>query len=144
MRYQVPQFIEVEDKIFGPLTLKQFIYLIGGVGLSFVLWRLLPLVIALFFILPVLAGSVALAFYKVNNRPLIGMVEYAVGYLLGNKLYLWENKKVTPKKSVPQDAQKKSLVYVPKLSESKLKDLAWSLDIKENLNPVTRDDEQHT
>jgi len=31
-------------------------------------------------------------------------------------------------------------VYVPKLSESKLKELTWSLDIKENQNPVTEDD----
>jgi hypothetical protein len=29
MEYQVPQFIEVEDKIFGPLTWKQFIYWVG-------------------------------------------------------------------------------------------------------------------
>ena len=28
-------------------------------------------------------------------------------------------------------------VYVPKLSESKLKELTWELDIKENRNPVT-------
>jgi hypothetical protein len=28
-------------------------------------------------------------------------------------------------------------VYVPKLSESKLKELSWSLDIKNNDNPVT-------
>jgi hypothetical protein len=25
------------------------------------------------------------------------------------------------------------------MSESKLKDLTWSLDVKENLNPVTRE-----
>jgi len=32
MRFEVPQFIEVEDKIFGPFTWKQFIYLMGGEG----------------------------------------------------------------------------------------------------------------
>ena len=47
MRFQVPQFIEVEDKIFGPLTLKQFIYLAGAGGLVFVLWRVLPLFVAI-------------------------------------------------------------------------------------------------
>ena len=34
MMFSVPQFIDVEDKIIGPLTLKQFIYLAGGAGLS--------------------------------------------------------------------------------------------------------------
>ena len=31
-------------------------------------------------------------------------------------------------------------IYVPKLSDSKLHDLTWSLDIKESLNPVTREE----
>lgn len=138
MRYQVPQFIEVEDKIFGPLTLKQFIYLTGGVGLSFILWRLLPLFIALIFIGPILAFSAALAFYKVNNRPFLSLVEDAVNYALGNKLYLWETKKVNlQKKAEGPEKRPVKTIQVPKLSESKLKDLAWSLDIKENINPTT-------
>ncbi len=137
MRYQVPQFIEVEDKIFGPLTLKQFIYLTGGVGLSFLLWRLLPFFFAVLVIIPVMALSLGLAFYKVNNRPLLSTIEYAVNYFLGNKLYLWETKKATPKKAKEVRTQTNEVIRVPKLSESKLKDLAWSLDIKENINPVT-------
>ena len=43
MEYQVPQFIEVEDKIFGPFTLKQFIYVAGGVGLCAILVLYFPL-----------------------------------------------------------------------------------------------------
>ena len=42
MRFQVPQFIEVEDKIFGPLTFKQFVYVTGGVGLAVILFLFLP------------------------------------------------------------------------------------------------------
>jgi len=133
MRYQVPQFIDVEDRIFGPLTIKQFVYLIGGAGLSFILWRILPLFIALITIAPVVALSVGLAFYKVNNRPLLTTLEYAVGYFLGKKLYLWETDKEVPTQSVVKKSKENELISVPRLSESKLKDLAWSLDIKENL-----------
>ncbi|TSC61742.1 MAG: SsrA-binding protein, partial [Parcubacteria group bacterium Athens0416_74] len=32
MQFQVPQFIEVEDKIVGPLTFKQFVFIAGGLG----------------------------------------------------------------------------------------------------------------
>ena len=141
MRYQVPQFIEVEDKIFGPLTLKQFIYLAGGAGLSFILWRLLPLFIALLAIIPVVGLSTALAFYRVNNRPFLNLIEYAINYLFNNKLYLWETKKVQKKRGEePKPAA--VTISIPKLSESKLKDLAWSLDIKENLNPTTPPDKE--
>ncbi|PIT90863.1 hypothetical protein COU17_03670 [Candidatus Kaiserbacteria bacterium CG10_big_fil_rev_8_21_14_0_10_49_17] len=134
MRYQVPQFIEVEDKIFGPLTLKQFIYLIGGGGIAYMLWQFLPLYIALILIAPVAALSLGLAFYKVNNQPLITVLEYAVRYAINNKLYLWEPKKPNAKKEKVVEKTEEAVVPVPKLSQNRLKDLAWSLDIRENLN----------
>ncbi|MBM2817520.1 MAG: seg [Parcubacteria group bacterium] len=143
MKFQVPQFIEIEDKIFGPLTLKQFIYLAGGGGISFVIYSIIPyLVIALFFIIPVMLFSVALAFYKINGKPFIFILESAVKYTLSNKLYLWQKREkvITKKDSISNDNS--SLLKVPKLSESKLKDLTWSLDINENINPITRDNKR--
>lgn len=132
MRFKVPQFIEVEDKIFGPLTFKQFVYLVGGAGLSFILWRVLPTFVALIVIAPVAALAIALAFYRPNEKPFINMLEAAFRYVLGNKLYLWkhEDKKI---KSVAPKPGQKPLMSVPKLSESKLKDLSWELDIHESV-----------
>ena len=71
MRFQVPQFIDIEDKIFGPLTIKQFIYIAGGAGLSFILFRFLPLILTIPLALIVIGMSIALAFYQINNKPLI-------------------------------------------------------------------------
>lgn len=144
MRFQVPQFIEIEDKIFGPLTLKQFIYLAGGGGISFVIYSIIPyFIVAVFFIIPVMLFSVALAFYKINGKPFIFIVESAFKYTLSNKLYLWQKieKKITKKEGVVPD-KNSPVLKVPKLSESKLKDLTWSLDINENINPITRDEKR--
>ncbi len=137
MQFQVPQFIEVEDKIFGPLTLKQFIYLAGGAGASAALWFYVPYkIISILLIIPLVAFSLALAFYKVNNKPFIDVVEAAFYYSFGGKLYIWKKEEKNPTKN---DALKNpSLLKVPKISDSRLKDLAWSLDVKENLNPITR------
>lgn len=139
MKFQVPQFIEVEDKIFGPLTLKQFIYLAGGAGVCFIIYKLLPFFFAMLIIIPIGAFSAALAFYKVNNKPFIFVVEAAIKYFFNNKLYIWrkENRKITP--TLPKEGAKESLLYVPKLSDSKLKDLSWSLDTKEAVNPGTKE-----
>ncbi len=131
-RFQVPQFIEVEDKIFGPLTLKQFIYVGGGAGLSFVLWKVLPTFIAM----PIIGGvgglAIALAFYKVNNRPFIVMLESAFMYITRSRLYLWQASK--PKKKKKNTKRNMvSAVEVPNLSDHKLKNLAWSLDINERI-----------
>ncbi len=137
MRFQVPQFIEVEDKIFGPLTLKQFIYLAGGAGVSVVLYVFLPIYISLLFIVPVMVFSVALAFYKINNKPFIFMVEAATKYIMHPKLYIWI--KEEPKTEQATTDAVTGSAFIPKLANSKLKELTWSLDTKEALNPVTRD-----
>jgi hypothetical protein len=90
----------------------------------------------------VLIFSAALAFYQVNNKPLIYVLQSAVSYFFSSKLYLWSKKNQAPKKTVSPVAGETKLppVYVPKLSESKLHDLTWSLDIKESLNPVTKEE----
>ncbi len=136
MRYQVPQFIEVEDKIFGPLTLKQFIYLAGGAGVCLAFFSLLPLYITIFLSLPVIALSLALAFYRVNGRPFIVAIEHATGYFFGHKLYLWKQREQRVQKNtqaIASPSVPEGLV-VPKLSESRLNDLAWSLNIKDRMN----------
>ena len=137
MRFQVPQFIEVEDKIFGPLTLKQFLYLLGGAGMSFLIYTFIKSVyIDVVLILPVAVFALALAFYKVNNKPFINVVEAAFHYYLGDKLYIWKkvDKPVVAREEAPAAAV--SDFYVPKLSDSKLKDLTWSLDIKQSQTPA--------
>lgn len=132
-QYQVPQFIEVEDKIFGPLTLKQFIYLAGGGGLALLCFTLLPLIVALPLAGIALGIGAAFAFYQVNGRPLVVAVEHGFGYFLGNKLYLWKQRQAAPVAAAApkQQAEIPSSVTVPRLSQSRLKDLSWSLNIKD-------------
>ncbi len=134
MRFQVPQFTEVEDKIIGPLTFKQFVYLAGAAGAIAVLFTFLPKFLAIFLGLPIAAFGGALAFYKVNNQSFIKMVESFVTYTVGRKLYLWkhEEKTVAPEARKPIDPN-----LVPKLSESKLRDLMWNLDVKQGGDPTT-------
>lgn len=135
MEYQVPQFIEVEDKIFGPFTLKQFIYLAGGAGLSaIILLYVRPLFLAFFIVAPIAAVSASLAFYKVNNKPLIDIVEAGFNYYLKDRLYLW--RKEPPKEPImpvpaPVEAPRQKLG----LSRGKLQELAWSLDIQDQNQP---------
>ncbi|MEN9649165.1 MAG: hypothetical protein RL094_132 [Candidatus Parcubacteria bacterium] len=135
MKYQVPQFIEVEDKIFGPLTFRQFVYLAGGAAICFMAYKLLPLIVSVFIIVPMGGLSIALAFYKVNNRPFIDVIEAGFKFFLTSKLYVWRKIDKKPEEKSVEDIKKElnPLVGVPRLSNSKLKDLAWSLDINETI-----------
>ncbi len=133
MRYQVPQFIEIEDKIFGPLTIKQFLYVAGGSAIAFMVWTTFRSFIAIIIATPILIFSFALAFYKVNNRPFIATVESAIKYFFNSKLYIWHKKPRQPEKASGVGSEEDIKMSLPKMSSSKLKELAWSLDINQNL-----------
>ena len=135
MQYQVPQFIEVEDKIFGQLTFKQFIYIAGGAGLSFLIYKTLSsLLLSAIPILLIMGFSLALAWGKLYKRfPLIEVVEWAFKYATSAKLYIWKKVDRVPTDNPIQEAKQYASIMVPKISDSKLKDLTWSLDIKESM-----------
>lgn len=134
MQFQVPQFIEVEDKIFGPLTFKQFVFVAGGLGFAYMLWRLLPVIIAAPLMLGVVGLAAALAFMQFNGRPFILALESSFYYFIHSKLYLWNNERKKRTAVARQIAQSPAAeLYVPKLSDSKLHELSWSLDIKDRV-----------
>ncbi len=39
MQFKVPQFLDIEDKIFGPFTFREFVYLAGAAGLCYVFYK---------------------------------------------------------------------------------------------------------
>ncbi|MBU6491076.1 PrgI family protein [Patescibacteria group bacterium] len=137
MEYQVPQFIDVEDKIVGPLTLKQFIYLAGGGGLCVILFVSLPTLLALLFSAPIAGLAFALAFYKVNGKPFIEVLEAGFNYYSGGKFFLWKHAD-----SGEQGVEEKTAARAAaaeavrdrrsrqRLTRGKLSELAWSLDVK--------------
>lgn len=137
MEYQVPQFIEVEDKLIGPLTLRQFIYIAGAGGLCIVFFIYLPLVFAVLLALPIAGLAAALAFYRVNGKPFVEVLEAGFNYYVRGKLFLW--KKAEPKvgeisaaasAAAAAEAAARVPRGTPKLTRGKLSELAWSLDVK--------------
>lgn len=131
MQFQVPQFIEIEDKLFGPLTFKQFAYLTGGGGMIFVLYKILPFFIAIFFIIPIAVLALALAFYKINGKPFIFYLQAGIEYQMKSKLYIWKQRLGKPEEKETVSEIPKITSVVPKVSRSKLSDISWNLDVAE-------------
>lgn len=91
MQFQIPQYIEVEDKIVGPLTISQFLYVASGFLFSFItyfffaLWFWLPLTL-------IVGGvSIAFAFVRYNNRSLLALTAAAFRYLWQPRTYIWKD-----------------------------------------------------
>lgn len=126
MQFKVPQFIDIEDKVFGPLTFRQFAYLAGGAGLVYLSFKFLPIFIALIVAAAFGALALALAFFRYNEKPFIHLLESFSRFYLRSRLYLW--RKQTPVEQVKKIPEK-SIVGRGTLTESKLKTLSWSLDV---------------
>ncbi len=131
MRFQVPQFIEIEDKIFGPFTFKQFIYLLGGAGGGYVFYKTLPILIAIPAILVIVGLALLLTFYKVNGREFSEVLQSSFVYFFRSKLFIWRQRAPKKEKVLPSRASLNptSSDNLPRLTESKLKDISWSLDV---------------
>ena len=89
MRYQVPQFVDIEDKVIGPLTVKQFlIYVVAGMILVPVF---LSTAIALFLTiaLPILGIAAVFAHVRPGGKSLFASIGSAVGFLARGRLFIW-------------------------------------------------------
>ncbi len=112
--------------------------------MCYVLWRLLPVILAAPLILAIVALALALAFMEYNGRPFILAIENAFSFLIHPKLYLWNNER---KKALVKEqgvSTSDTTVYIPHLSESKLHELSWSLDIKERIAGGTANEEERS
>ena len=92
MQFQVPQFIETEDKIVGPLTLKQFGFLAAGGAVAFMAFMALKMAFALIIALPVAALVLVLAFGKIKGLSAPKYMLNMIGFALKPQLYLWKKK----------------------------------------------------
>src|SRR3989344_6045666 len=136
MEFSVPQFIEVEDKIIGPLTLKQFLYLLGGALITFALWTILGHGFLFFFIdFFVWAIIAALTFLKFNGRPILANAPSLVRFFLTPKYRVFRrmnDQTVIMSKLEPEPPAESVEVSGAGRAEvgSRLKKLAYLLDQK--------------
>lgn len=67
-QFVVPQFIDVEDKIFGPITTRQFLILLIAAGILFIAKRFADLALFALITAIVGGGALVLAFVKINGQ----------------------------------------------------------------------------
>ncbi len=134
MQFHIPQYIDIEDKLFGPLTIKQAIFVAGGIGGAYVFYKFIPW---LFLSAPLIVAigilTWALAFYPERKlgKPFIQILEAGFKYSLKNKLYLW-------KKKVERPADETEEAYVsaqlpaptPTIPRGRLSSTSFDVDVK--------------
>ena len=136
MRFQVPQFIEHEAKVIGPLTFRQFIYLGAPGAVAFFLYFLAPFFV--FVVAAVFLGTFGFmfAFIKIGGRSLTTILLNFFNFTLAPKRYIWRKGRTlmqTPKMQHQQPAspaggQKPAKREIKLIQKSKIKDLATRVE----------------
>ena len=131
MNFQIPQFIETEDKIIGLLTLKQFIYFAVAGGFVFMLFFFLNIGIWLVFTFFIITAAASFAFIKVNGRPLSVAAISALNFYWQPRFYLWQREAGVQKNALEKIAE-------TRISQTKsLLDNLWN-QLKTSKQPIPK------
>jgi hypothetical protein len=92
LQFTVPQFIDVEDKIFGPISVRQFIILLVGSISMVIVYRLFGsinffLTVAVEVVLFI--GMLLLAFVKIHGTPLHQFMLHFLQAKMQPQLRVW-------------------------------------------------------
>jgi hypothetical protein len=133
--YNVPQFIDTEDKIVGPLTAKQLGWLFCAGAIVLVIWNLLDFGTFIITAIPVVAIFGAFAFYRPNGQPFLKFIVSLVFFGVRPKVYLWKRDtqiKLTLKKAIVKKPAAGENIRKKSLNQDKIQEISSLLD-----NPTT-------
>ncbi len=134
MQFQIPQFIERETRVVGPLTFRQFLYVGTAGAIGFVLYFTLPFLMFVTLTLPLMMVGVSLAFFSVNGKSLPSLIVGFLSFTMGTKTYVWKKGGVSSvipgpiqETPLPKQITEEQLGLT---KESRLKNLSTKLDYK--------------
>lgn len=133
MQYKVPQNIDIQDRVIGPLTLKQFLYVIAGGAIILILYFSIPSFIGfIFFPLAILVGGIfgALAFYSPEGRTLEGFLGSVSSTLIKPRKRIWKKEVTSFRETAEKMTEEKnnSEKKAKKFTTNDLEKLAFIVD----------------
>jgi hypothetical protein len=140
-KFVVPQFIENEDKILGPITVRQFLICLGATFAVFIEYRIfqLPIFIMLAIITAAFAG--VFGFLKINGQPFHLFFVNVLQTMSRPRLRVWHKELVDAELRVliakPPEAKDLKAAVAPKSrpESTRLRDLALTVNTGGVYNP---------
>lgn len=128
MQYTVPQFIEVESKIIGPISARQFVIILISGAICFVLFRMfsaLVFVPGIFFF-----GGIGflLAFGKINGQNMHYVILNFLYTLRRPRLKIWKRSEYYELQSKKVEVEEEVIVQKGAVTESRLASMSLMVD----------------
>ena len=130
MQFPVPQFTDVEDRIIGGLTFKQFGIVFVAAIITFAIYSIsksIPLTIGV----GILTGfpAIALSFGRLNGRPLYSSAGNFIKFLFGPKIYVFhkQGQTISSEQRTKLKVEEQVAPKDPKATAVKIKELNYLL-----------------
>lgn len=138
MRFQVPQDVQREDTIIGPITFKQLAIMLIGGGITYAMYLILFPIYKIFVWLPVVAVlgllTLAVAFLKIYDMTFIKFILYLIEFLVKPKQRYFSRNNFTYKPSfkdkavIQKSEDDKQKIETKSFDPDKLEDISELLD----------------
>ena len=133
MQFSVPQFVNIEDRIVGPLTGKQVLYLLIGGATLLIFFTFLDFAFFAFMSMVITPLVLVFTFYKPKGRTVATYILVTFNYFTIPRAYIWRRE---PGAIKFKRAQKKHIGSRPmkeNISHNRLRELAWVLDTSQSV-----------
>lgn len=149
-QFLVPQFIDVEPKILGPLTLRQFIILVIGIVFAVISYKFADLALFVVELIFIATLVILFAFIKINGQPFHFFLLNIFCVLVGSNIRVW-SKDINSVHAVEDknDEKQENVIQKEEIKAQKLSELSLLLDTGgafqgDVLNDVDKKDKEET
>lgn len=128
-QFLVPQFIDVEPKIFGPISLRQFLVIVVGIISSVMAFKFADISLFILEFIIIVGITILFAFIKVNGQLFHFFLLNIFEFFLGSNIRVWKKEEQHFNALIDHVSdEKKTSTEKDKVSESKLSQLSLVLD----------------
>ncbi len=106
-KFIVPQFIDAEDKIWGPVTVRQFVIILGGGLFEFIAYKLSDFSLFIFWTVFIIFWVGLFAFYKVNGAPFHVFALNFIDTFKKPKIRIWRKEYIKTQEFKSKEEMKK-------------------------------------
>ena len=133
-QFTVPQFIDVEDKVIGPITARQFVIMLFGLMLIGLSYKIFTFALFMFIGMIIFSVTGIFAFFRVNGMPFHFFALNFIQTKLKANIRVWNNSfgknEAGAEDSEPLVGIREKHVRVRSYNQSRLNELSLIVDTR--------------
>lgn len=128
-QYIVPQFIAVEDKIIGPITVRQFVIVLVIALTDVIIFKLVDFSLFIILTVPLVIFAIFFAFVNINGKPFHFFFLNFITTIRRSRIRIWQgNHKIIYSLDYDEKEEEKEVIKRKKMDKAQVKRLSKTVD----------------